>query len=92
MEIVLETETPDGVRVVLPALVYAKLLEEHAAVADLELIDRTVRRPDRRRPDPRPGRERFLRREGALVVLVVIEFGEVPAIIVTVFAAIPEGR
>ena len=90
MEVVLETATPDGVRVVLPALVYAKVLEEHAAVADLELIDRTIRSPDERRRDPRPGRERFLRREGRLLVLAVVEFGAVPAIIVTVFSAIPE--
>jgi hypothetical protein len=90
VEIVLETETPDGIRVVLPALVYAKVLEEHAAVADLELIDRTIRRPHERRPDPRPARERFLRRERGLLVLAVVEFGEVPAIIVTVFSAIPE--
>lgn len=90
MEIVLDTQTPDGIRVVLPALVYAKVLEEHATVADLELIDGTIRAPDERRPDPRPGRERFLRREGALLVLAVVEFGKVPAIIVTVFLAIPE--
>jgi hypothetical protein len=88
VEIVLETETPDGILVVLPALVYAKVLEEHAAVADLDLIDRTIRSPDERRPDPRPSRERFLRREGGLLVLAVVEFGEVPAIIVTVFSAI----
>jgi len=91
MEIVLVTETPDGVRVVLPAIVYAEIVEDHGAVADLDLIDRTIRSPDDRRPDPRPGRERFLRQEGALLVLAVVEFGEVPAIIVTVFAAIPEG-
>ena len=90
MEIVLETATPEGIRVVLPALVDAKVLEEHAAVADLALIDRTVRGPDQRRPDPRPGRERFLRRERDVLVLAVVEFGDVPAIIVTVFAAIPE--
>ena len=41
-----------------------------------------------RRPDPRPNRERFLRREDGLLVLAVVEFGEVPAIIVTVFSAI----
>lgn len=85
-----ETETPEGILVVLPALVYAKVLEEHAAVADLELIDRTIRSPDQRRPDPRPGRERFLRREGGLLVLAVVEFGEVPAIILTVFSAMSE--
>jgi hypothetical protein len=72
---------------VLPAVVYAKVLEEHAAVADLELIDRTVRMPDVRRADVRPGRERFFRREPGIWVLAVVEFGEVPAIIVTVFSA-----
>jgi hypothetical protein len=87
VEVVLRTQTPEGVEVVLPALVYAKVLEEHAAVADLALIDRTVRAPDERRPDPRPGRERFFRREAGLQVLAVVEFGEIPAIIVTVFSA-----
>jgi plasmid stabilization system protein ParE len=51
------------------------------------LIDRTVREPDERRPDPRPGRERFFRREAGIWVLAVVEFGERPAIIVTVFSA-----
>ncbi|MGK2938942.1 MAG: hypothetical protein ACSLFR_14235 [Solirubrobacteraceae bacterium] len=87
MEIVLRTRTPEDVEVVLSAIVYAKILEEHAAVADLELIDRTIRRPDDRRPDVRPGRERFFRRESEIWVLAVVEFGEVPAIIVTVFSA-----
>ncbi len=85
----LTTETPDGIAVVLSALVYAKILEEHGEVADLDLIDRTVRDPDAREADPRPGRERFFRREGALVALVVIEFGAIPAIIDTVFEAEP---
>jgi hypothetical protein len=66
VEIVLRTETPEGIEVVLMAIVYAKILEEHAAVADLALIDRTVRNPDERRSDPRAGRERFLRREAGL--------------------------
>lgn len=87
MEVVLRTETPEGVEVVLFAIVYAKILEEHPAVADLRLIDRTLREPDERRPDPRPGRERFFRREGSLWVLAVVEFGETPVIIVTVFSA-----
>ena len=86
MEVVLRTRTPDGVEVVLFALVYAKILEEHPAVADLDLIDRTIREPDERRPDPRPGRERFFRREGDLWVLAVVDFAGVPAIIVTVFS------
>ncbi|NLT05151.1 MAG: hypothetical protein GXY03_02455 [Solirubrobacterales bacterium] len=71
---------------VLFAIVYAKILEEHAAVADLALIDRAVRQPDERHPDPRPGRERFFRREADVWVLAVVEFGEQPAIIVTVFS------
>ena len=87
MEIVLRTVTPDGIEVVLFAVVYAKILEEHAAVADLALIDRTVRAPDERRPDSRPDRERFFRREAGIWVLAVVEFGERPAIIVTVFSA-----
>lgn len=83
----MRTATPEGIVVVLPALVYAKIVEEHAAVADLALIDRTIRQPAERRPDVRPGRERFFRREAGVRVLAVVEFGEVPAIIVTVFAA-----
>ncbi len=86
MEIVLRTRTPNDIEVVLPALVYGKILEEHSAVADLDLIDRTVREPDERRPDPRPGRERFFRREGDLWALAVVDFEGVPAIIVTVFS------
>jgi hypothetical protein len=38
--------------------------------------------PDERRTDPRPDRERFLRQEAGLWLLAVVEFGEVPAIIV----------
>ena len=87
VEIVLRTRTSDGAEVVLPALVYAKILEEHAAVADLGLIERTIQEPQRRRADPRPSRERFFRHEGGVQVLAVVEFGEVPAIIVTVFSA-----
>ena len=86
MEVVLRTRTPEGVEVILSALVYAKILEEHSAVADLDLIDRTIREPDERRSDPRPGRERFFRREGDLRVLAVVDFEGVPAIIVTVFS------
>jgi hypothetical protein len=41
VEIVLETATPDGIRVVLPALVCAKIVEEHAAHAE-----RRVAAPD----------------------------------------------
>jgi hypothetical protein len=72
---------------VSPVLVYAKILDEHAAVADLALIDRTIRQPDQRRLDPRPGRERFFRLEDRLWVMAVVEYGEPSAIIVTVFSA-----
>lgn len=87
MEIVRRSETPEGIAVVLPAVSYAKVLEEHAAVADLDLIDRTVPMPDARRLDARPGRERFFRHEPGIWVLAVVEFNEVPAIIATVFSA-----
>jgi hypothetical protein len=63
VEIVLRTRTAEDVEIVLPAIVYAKIVEEHPAVADLDLIDRTIRQPDERRPDVRPSRERFFRRE-----------------------------
>jgi hypothetical protein len=65
----------------------AKIVEEHPAVADLELIDRCVRHPDKRRPDPRPARERFFRQEPDGWALAVLDFAESPAIIVTVFLA-----
>jgi hypothetical protein len=52
-----------------------------------ETPEGTVRDPDERRPDARPGRERFFRHENDLWVLAVVEFGERPAIIVTVFSA-----
>jgi hypothetical protein len=87
VQIVLRTQTPEGIDVVLTAIVYAKILEEHAAVADLAVIDRTIRQPDERRPDIRPNRERLFRHDGRLLVLAVVEFGQVPAIIVTVFSA-----
>jgi hypothetical protein len=86
VEVVLRTKTPEGIEVVLFAIVYAKILEQHAAVADLAMIDRTIREPDRRRGDPRPGRERFFRHEAGIWALAVVEFGELPAIIVTVFS------
>lgn len=90
MKVVLRTRTPEGIEVVLPALVYAKVLEEHRAVGDLDLIERTIRQPDERRPDRRPGRERFFRHEGGVRVLAVVEFAPVPAIIVTVFSSDPD--
>jgi hypothetical protein len=86
VEVVLRTCTPEGVEVIISALVYAKIFEEHPAVADLELIDRTVREPAERRPDTRASRERFFRRERHLLVLAVVDFEVVPAIIVTVFS------
>jgi hypothetical protein len=87
VEVVLCTQTPEGIDVVLFALVYAKILQEHVTVADLALIDRTIRAPDERRPDPRPGRERFFRHEAGVWALAVVEFGQRPAIITPVFAA-----
>lgn len=86
MEVVLRTTTPEGTEVVLFAIVYAKILEYHAAVADLGLIDQTIRLPEGRRQDPRPSRERFFRRHAGAWVLSVVEFDKRPAIITTVFS------
>lgn len=72
---------------VLPAIVYATVLEEHPTAADLGMSDRTVRAPDERRPAPRPRRWRFFRRKGGFWVLAVLDFEGVPAIIVAVFSA-----
>ncbi|MCP9488924.1 MAG: hypothetical protein MSC31_03510 [Solirubrobacteraceae bacterium MAG38_C4-C5] len=35
MEVLLTTHTPEGVEVVLPAIVWAKVLEEHHEIAEL---------------------------------------------------------
>lgn len=85
MESVLDTRTPEGIQVVLPAIVWAKVLTEHAEVADLDLIDRVVRDPHAREPDPLPRRERLYRRERGAWALVVISYAPEPAVIVTAF-------
>lgn len=85
VEVVLTTRSPEGAAVILPAIVWAKVLEEHDEVADLELIDRTVRDPHAREEDPLPDRERFYRREQGAWTVVVVHFALVPAIIVTAF-------
>lgn len=85
MEAVLVTRTPEGVEVALPAIVWAKVLDEHAQVADLDLIDRVVRDPHAREPDPLPDRERLYRREGRAWTMVVVSYAPKPAIIVTAF-------
>jgi hypothetical protein len=85
VEIVLRTETPEGIEVALPAIRYAKILEEHPEAADLGLIDRTIRWPDLRQPDPLPCREQFFRDDGRRMIRVVVDFAEIPAIIVTAF-------
>lgn len=85
VEVVLSTHTADGVDVVLPAIVWAKVLEVHREVADLGLIDRTVREPHVREDDPILRRERFYRRERGAWTLVVVLYESVPAIIVTAF-------
>src|ERR1044072_3472697 len=43
--------TPEGIGVVLPAVVYANVLEAQAAVADLAWIDRMAVRPDAHGPE-----------------------------------------
>jgi len=83
-----ETTNPDGRTVVLYATTWNKVVTRHPNMADhLEAIMATIREPDLREPDPRPGRERYHRRGGPLRwVRVVTEIeGEVDRVI-TAFA------
>ena len=43
MEVVVRTATPEVIEVMLFAIVSARILEQHAAVVDLAMIDRTTR-------------------------------------------------
>ncbi|HVC85948.1 MAG TPA: hypothetical protein VNC40_00830 [Gaiellaceae bacterium] len=85
-----ETATPDGVRVVL----YADTWREHVLDprtghgelrSHLDSVISAVAAPDHREPDPRPGRERFYRRNvgPSRWLMVVVSFEEDPARIVT---------
>ncbi len=67
-------------------LVYAKILRSTRRLPTSTSSTAPFVNPDERRTDPRPGRERFFRREGDLWVLAVVDFEGIPAIIDTVFS------
>jgi hypothetical protein len=79
---------PDGREVVFDAGSHLHLaLGARAHLLDhVEEILKTVALPDHRRDDPRPGRERFYRQNLLMPgrwLRVVVDFGDVPAWVVT---------
>jgi len=80
---------PDGREVVFDEGSYLHLaLGMRAGLLEhLDAILSTVSRPDHRRDDPRPGRERFYRQNPLAMnrwMRVVVDFNDVPAWVVTV--------
>lgn len=89
MSTLAEVLDPDGRAVVLDEEGWEHILQEHAEMAHYcEEILATVCSPDHRRPDPRPGRERYYSRDvgPSRWLFVVVHFNETPARIVTAYA------
>src|SRR5262249_27944426 len=62
-EVLATVDDPDGRPVALTAAGWRHILTRHRGMAPhRDAVLRTVAAPDPRRPDPRPGRERFDRR------------------------------
>ena len=83
-----EAVDPDGRRVVLDAAGWRHIVDEHPELAPhREAVLATVACPDHRSSDPRPRRERFWRRGlgPSRWLMVVVEFGAVPARVVTAY-------
>jgi hypothetical protein len=89
-EILAETATSDGVRVVL----YEDTWTDHVLDPEtghtelrehLEQVLGAVAAPDHREPDPRPGRERFFKQDvgPSRWLMVVVSFEATPARVVT---------
>jgi len=76
---------PDGRRVVLDAGGGHVLANHGELAAHRPAVRETVARPNHRRPDRRPGRERYCRRDvgPSRWCLVVVDFTVAPARIVT---------
>lgn len=88
-----ETETPDGVRVVLFADTWSEHIthpqEGHPELMPyLDAVLSAVARPDYQEPDKRAGRERFYKHAvgPSSWLLVVVSCEQEPARIVTAFA------
>lgn len=89
MSVLAETTDPDGRTVVLDDEGWEHILHEHLELAPYRHeIMATVNSPDHRRPDPRPGRERYYSRDAgpSRWLFVVVHFNETPARIVTAYA------
>jgi hypothetical protein len=84
-----EVVDPGRRTVVLDEEGWGHILQEHGEMALYrEEIMATVASPDHRRGDPRPGRERYYRRDvgPSRWLFVVVDFNETPARIVTAYA------
>jgi hypothetical protein len=89
LSVLAETTDPDGRTVVLDDEGWEHILHEHPELAPYRHeIMAAVNSPDRRRPDPRPGRERYYSRDvgPSRWLFVVVQFNEMPARIVTAYA------
>jgi len=84
-----DTIDPDGRAVVLDEEGWEHILHEHGELAPYrEAIMATISSPDYRRPDPRPGRERYYSRDlgPSRWLFVVVHFNEAPGRVVTAYA------
>jgi hypothetical protein len=87
---VVEVVDPGGRAVVLDDEGWEHILQEHGEMALYRReIMATVASPEHRRGDPRPGRERYYRRDAgpSRWLFVVVDFNEIPARIVTAYAS-----
>jgi len=84
--VALETIDPDGRLVVLDERTRGHLERRRPGMLDnIDAILGAVARPDVREEDPRPGRERFYRRDldPGRWLRVVVDFTRVPGFVVT---------
>jgi hypothetical protein len=89
LSVLAETTDLDGRTVVLDDEGWGHILHEHPELAPYRHeIMAAVNSPDHRRPDPRPGRERYYSRDvgPSRWLSVVVQFNETPARIVTAYA------
>jgi hypothetical protein len=88
MTVLADVLDPDGRRVVLDAGGWTHIVAEHAEmVVHRDAVLATVAKPQHRRPDARPSRERFWRRGlgPSRWLLMVVDFGMQPARVVTAY-------
>lgn len=95
-EPVARTVDPDGREVVFDDVSLRHLDQRRPDLLEhLEVILGTVSVPDYHAPDPEPGRERFYRQnllDPGRWLRVVVDFGDVPGRIVTVFVQFNDPR